>query len=274
MTSKWLPVSLPIIGLVACGVGVLLHLPSGSCDLSSWMCMYQGMMGDFWMMAAPLFVLVVRGIGAGIVQLYRTNVTLRQILSCPDVQLSPHVTVLARTLGIERYLDVIEAPDTEAFCYGILRPRICITSGLINALSIAELEAVLRHERHHLGRHDPLRVVLWTVISNMCWWLESDARQARLHRELAADRAVIVEQGRTPLASALYKLVTLSGTRHIPQSGLALTGISITDARIDQLLQPDSVPQVAPRLWRWLLLPLLLLLTLLLCSGIMAHLWA
>jgi hypothetical protein len=273
ISSKWLPVWLPLIGLASCVVDALLHASGSACASTTWLCNHQGLAGDFWMMGVPFLALLARGVWAGAAQVHRTNAALRRMLGGAHARVPAHAAALARTLGIARRLDMIEASAPEAFCYGLLRPRICITSGLIEALSAAELEAVLRHERRHLRRHDPLRVVLWTVISNICWWLEADMQQASVHRELAADRAVIAEQGRQPLASALYKLATLSRSEHEPQPDLALTGISVTDARIDQLVHPERTPQFAPRWQRWLLLPLLLLATMLACSVIMAHVW-
>jgi hypothetical protein len=273
MRAKWSSFVLLAISLVAaCTLHVTLHSLSKYCLTFEQYCHDHGMGLDFWMMTLPLLGLLLRGGLAGVEQVRRTRSILLPMLQAPRCELPAAAADIARRLKIEQRLDLIADPAPEAFCYGLLRPRICLTSGLIEALSLAELEAVLRHERHHARRFDPLRVVCWTIISKAFWWLEEDATQAHLWRELAADRAVIAEQGRQPLASAIYKLISLSRFQDHPQKDLALSGLSVTDARIDQII--SSAPTCLPlsrRLLRWIALPLLLLIVLLVCSSSMAH---
>ncbi len=53
---------------------------------------------------------------------------------------------------------VIDDPRVEAFCAGLLRPRVYITSGALAVLDGQGLNAVLAHERRHASRRDPLRL--------------------------------------------------------------------------------------------------------------------
>lgn len=273
MRRKWLSISLPLLGIFACAVGILLQTSSRHCMASSWFCNAQGMVRDFWMMAVPLLVLFGRGAWAGIVQLRRTYTVVRTMLRLPRAPELPLITELARALSLSGRIDVVTYAAPEAFCYGLVRPRICLTSGLLAVLSPQEIEAVLRHERHHLRQFDPLRTVVWTVLGGTFWWLEDRAEHAHLLRELAADRAVIVEQGRTSLASALLKLLTVPRIGQLPTSEIAISRLSITDARIDQLVRSEQTPPPTRKSWQWLYLPTLLALTILLCSLIMARLW-
>jgi Zn-dependent protease with chaperone function len=262
--------SLALLG--ACALDVAFHRLGTHCPHHSGFCHEEGITIDFWIMVVPLAILLMRGGLAGVKQVRRTRTVLRDILREPRWALPQPVAEVAVHLGIERRLDTIANPIPEAFCYGLFRPRICITSGLVEALSLAELEAVLRHERHHLRCYDPLRIVIWTIISKTYWWLEAEARQAHLCRELAADRAVITEQGPVPLASALYKLLTLSHLQRCQQSDLALSGLSVTDARIDQIIRADRTPLSSrPRLTHWLMLPMVCIVVLLLCSNHITH---
>lgn len=278
MQSKRSPFWMLLSGLAACGLGIPLEFESHACAGSRWVCSQQHMahtiwVHDLWMLALPLAFLLLRGCLGGLQQLWRTRQLLRAMLSLPPHPLSAQIDEIVARLNIEGRVQVVEYATPEAFCYGLFRPRICLTAPLLRLLSPAEVEAVLRHERHHLRRYDPLRTVIWTVVSNMFWWLDDHAHHAYLLRELAADRAVIAEQGRTPLAGALFKLLAVPNAHQLSRPGIIVSGLSVTDARIDQLLHPEQV--VAPRLlvWQWLYLPVVLLLTLMVCSVVMAQIW-
>ena len=277
MQSKRSTFWMLLSGLAACGLGISMEVENHACTGSLWACSQQHMVHniwthDVWMMALPLVFLLLRGCVAGLQQLWRTQQLLRAMLSLPPYPLPAQIAEMVARLDLEGRVQVVEYATPEAFCYGLVRPRICLTTPLLRLLSPAELEAVLRHERHHLRRYDPLRTVIWTVVSNMFWWLDDHAHHAYLLRELAADRAVIAEQGRMPLASALFKLLAVPNAHQMSRPDLVVSGLSVTDARIDQLLHPEQV--VAPRLlvWQWLYLPVVLLLTLVVCSVVMTQL--
>lgn len=274
MPRKWVPILLPLIGVFACGAGVLLQTGSQHCVASRWLCNEQDMLRDFWMMALPVLFLLGRGGWYGIRQLHRTRRIVHTVLQLPRAPQTQLMTELVSKLNLTDRIDIVTYDAPEAFCYGLLRPRICLTSGLLAVLAPAEIEAVVRHERHHVRQYDPLRTLFWTLVSGTFWWLEDRAEHAHLLRELAADRAVIAEQGRTSLASALLKLLTLPRAGRLPTSDTAMSRLSVTDARIDQLLRSEQVPAPTRQLWQWLSLPTLLLLTMLFCSIVMARLWA
>lgn len=271
MQIKRSPFWMLLTGLGACVLAISLESENHACVGSLLMCSQQQLAHDFWMMALPMGFLLLRGCFAGLQQLWHTRQLMRVMLSLPPHPLSSSIAELVTRLNLEGRVHVVEYVTPEAFCYGLVRPQICLTAPLLRLLSPAELEAVLRHERHHLRRYDPLRTVIWTIVSNMFWWLDDHAYHAHLVRELAADRAVIAEQGRTPLASALFKLLAVPNAHQLSRSGIAVSGLSVTDARIDQLIHPEQV--IAPRLmvWQWLYLPIVLLLTLVVCSLIMSH---
>ena len=94
-----------------------------------------------------------------------------------------------------------------AFCHGLLRPRIYVSTGTLAGLRRAELEAVLAHERHHAQRRDPLRLALARVLGEALFFLP--ALPPLLERyavaaELAADEAALRDgQAVSSLAGAL-----------------------------------------------------------------------
>lgn len=271
MRRSLLFVWLSLVSVGACGLGVVLHVSSGGCSLAFWLCQQQSIVLDLVTMGMPLMLLVAWGLFVGIRQLVRTRRAMQHMLALPQRHLPASIIACASELGINDRLDVVTHVQAIAFCYGLMRPRICITTGLLDILSSMEIEAVLRHERHHLQRRDPLRSLLWTMLSGMCWWLEERAEHAHLLRELAADRAVIMEQGRQPLATALLKLLTQPRRDNLIADGLAISGLSVTDARIDQLLKPEQVPPPTGIFNQWLVFPGLIITLMLLCSVAMAY---
>jgi len=135
-----------------------------------------------------------------------------------------------------------------AFCAGILRPSIFVTSGLVAYLRAGELDAVLLHERHHSRRHDPLRQALRQSAADVCfylpllrWW----ARYQYENAELRADRAALQGAGRRPLAGALWAVAAVS-TPH----GVA-TFHGSAELRVAQVLD-DPLPRRGPSFSLWL----------------------
>ena len=95
-----------------------------------------------------------------------------------------------------------------AFCAGLLKPRIYVSSATIEALDAAELEAVVAHEQHHADKRDPLRVFVAGVASDGLFFAPALRRLADRYSalaELAADRAAVRvhRDDPGPLASAL-----------------------------------------------------------------------
>lgn len=131
----------------------------------------------------------------------------------------------------------IACSEPQAFCAGYLRPRIYLSDGARERLSRAELGAVLAHERHHLRRRDPLRLLAARTLADALFFLpilrQLADRYAAL-AELAADEAAVrAARGPAPLASALLKF---SEPGHSPAPIVA-----IAPERVDHLLgAPDA----------------------------------
>jgi Zn-dependent protease with chaperone function len=92
--------------------------------------------------------------------------------------------------------DIVVFDDAapQAFCAGLARPQIYLSSGALRALEAGALRAVIAHERHHRDRRDPLRVLLATVLSEALFFLPVMARLRDRFvalLELAADDAAV-----------------------------------------------------------------------------------
>lgn len=261
--------SLPwLLGLCvsACGVVLLLPAPALCRDMPWCSPSEQGEELLSLAMLLPLIVSVGRGAGAGARQLIRTQQLLRLLTWLPRSAIPANLQSIAHALGIGGQIEVVRDAHPRAFCYGLLRPRIAVTTGLLGVLADDELEAVLRHERHHLQRRDPLRTLLWTIVDAACWRAQDESAEPHLQRELAADRAVIAAGQRQPLARALLKLLSHPRQNDHTASNLAISGLTVTDARIDQLVRGvPAVPVQRAEVFRRWAVPAALLAAPLLC---------
>jgi bla regulator protein blaR1 len=140
----------------------------------------------------------------------------------------------ARPLG-----DAWVIPDERprAFCAGLIRPRIYVSSGAVALLDEPALRAVLAHERHHAGRRDPLRLAAGRVIARALFFVpglgELVCRREAL-AELSADESAVagVPENRSALARAMLTFSDRTG---------ADDGVGIDPARVDYLLgEPPS----------------------------------
>lgn len=86
----------------------------------------------------------------------------------------------------------------QAFCGGLLRPRIFVSSATLDALTEDELEAVLAHESHHARCRDPLRLLIARTASDALFFLPGMRQIASRYAELAevaADAAAVRASG-------------------------------------------------------------------------------
>lgn len=104
-------------------------------------------------------------------------------------------------------LAVADEQQPVAFCAGLIRPRIYVSTGTLAALDGDELQAVVTHERHHARQRDPLRSFVARVLGDALFFLPAARRLGERYAslaELAADRAAVRAAGDSrALASAL-----------------------------------------------------------------------
>jgi Zn-dependent protease with chaperone function len=162
----------------------------------------------------------------------------------PSTTYSYLVTVNATPIAI-----YIDCGYPVALCYGLLWPRLLLSTGALAELVPAEIEAVLRHEQAHMQRRDPLRLVLMRALADALPWLPALKQQATsmlVAQELAADRVALAAVGADALGGALLKVGSLPGSQ--PDHPLAIGAFGPIDARLDQLLGA-ALPAPAPSLW-------------------------
>lgn len=186
-------------------------------------------------MVLTLAVGSIAATGVSAVRLVQRSgrVTRRTTVTAPAALLAA-----ADRVGIAGHLRVFTDDSPLAYTAGLLRPRIWVSTALARGLAVDELDAVLWHEREHLLRRDPLRVLIVRVISSL-FVIVPLVRVAALRfevaKELDADRAAVrAQRGPAALAGALVAL----GDRPAP-TDVAIGAWSMTTARVDQLCGED-----------------------------------
>jgi hypothetical protein len=132
---------------------------------------------------------------------------------------------------------LIDDPRPQAFCAGLLRPRVYVSTGAVALLDASALDAVLAHERHHARRRDPVRAAAAGVLARALFFvpgLGGIFQHQRALAELSADESAMnaAPENRSALARAMLTFA---------DGPAAADGVGIDPARIDYLLgEPPS----------------------------------
>jgi Zn-dependent protease with chaperone function len=119
---------------------------------------------------------------------------------------------------------VIAGERVHAFCAGLLRPRIYLSTGALERLGDAELEAVLAHERLHRVRRDPLRIVAGRVLGEALFFAPAVRALTRRYDQLAE------------LAADDHALAAVGGDRSIVASAMLAFEGGVAPERADHVL--------------------------------------
>lgn len=184
------------------------------------------------------------------------------------------VATAARGVGVIDRLDIVDAARPFGFVHGWLRPRICLSTGLIKRLNESELEAVLHHERCHLERRDPWRVLVVRTISAALWFVPPVRHLADdfvLASEIAADARAVAAMGSARwLASAIAK--TLSSPVAMPSfEGFADARIAVLAGESPAAIGRPGLPAVVVLIEILIITPALARGGLPILSGVWLH---
>jgi Zn-dependent protease with chaperone function len=177
--------------------------------------------------AAAIVVLALAALGAAVL-VVAGRAALRQVR---DHRRLMRALPVSGTVPGHPAVRVLATTTPLAFCAGWLRPRVYVSSGVLQRLSADELAAVLAHEREHQAVRDPLRLAVGRVLAQALFFLPV---LRPLHErygdvaELRADAAAADALGGAvaPLASAML----VFGTS--PTGGV----VGISTERVDSLL--------------------------------------
>lgn len=146
-----------------------------------------------------------------------------------------------RRVGARRRLvsgrEVVLVPSARAlaFCGGLRRPRIHLSSRTLELLDHRQLDAVIAHEEHHVRRRDPLRLAARLLLGRALFFLPGlatlSARLEELSEQAADEHAIRAARGDArPLVGALLAFDAVAAP--------ATAGIS--PARVDRLVGPGA----------------------------------
>jgi len=151
------------------------------------------------------------------------------------------VADMVTTPGRHHGVRVLQTEAPAAYCLPGrgATARIVITSGAVEILTDAEVDATIEHERAHL-RSAHHRMILWAdAVSSLlgrAGILRNYAAQVRRLSEMAADDQAADRCGSRPVASALLTLCTIDPPPPPGGSGLLAMSTSRPAERIRRLL--------------------------------------
>ncbi len=114
----------------------------------------QMMLTHYWLFIAPIFFL-----GVFVVTVWKVRQTRKKIALFEFID-----------NGSDK-IKVFKSDKALAFTFGFLKPKIYLSTTLINDLSKEELDVVLAHENHHLKKRHHLWSLLLSFIKNSLFFL-------------------------------------------------------------------------------------------------------
>jgi len=111
---------------------------------------------------------------------------------------------------------------------GFFRPVILLPIGMVNRLSVQEVEAILAHELAHIARHDWLLNLMQAFVEALfyyhpaVWWISGVIRREREH--CCDDAAVHLTGNRLTYAKALVQVQEMAQSAATPALALGMAG--------------------------------------------------
>lgn len=131
------------------------------------------------------------------------------------------------SVGVQQSIQLLESALIKVpMVVGYLKPIILLPVGTVNALSTAEVEAILAHELAHIRRNDYLINLVQSVIDVLffyhpaVWWMSNTVRAER--ENCCDDLALSVTGNSLIIAKALANLEAIRMSNH--QLSVAFTG--------------------------------------------------
>ncbi|OGH20764.1 MAG: hypothetical protein A3D74_05565 [Candidatus Levybacteria bacterium RIFCSPHIGHO2_02_FULL_37_13] len=133
---------------------------------------------------------------------------------------------------------IIKSTAKFAFCLGIIKPKIYISSNLILKLSKKELRTVVEHERYHLERGDTLINLIVFIVGSLSFafpLINDLIKNYKVRREIEADNFAVAKIGDSRfLVSALKKILVVPAV--VPSSVASIMDHDTLEERIYALL--------------------------------------
>ncbi len=139
-------------------------------------------------------------------------------------------------------ITVITSEAPIALTYGLIKPKVVLSTALVNMLTEEELRAVICHEQFHQQHRDPLKKFLITLFVAAIWYvpiLKWVSKHYQTLREIEADKfAMLQTNNMLDLSSALLKLLK-NEHRQRHAFAVSFADTSVND-RIQHILSPEK----------------------------------
>ncbi|MGG4489906.1 M56 family metallopeptidase [Metabacillus idriensis] len=139
-------------------------------------------------------------------------------------------------------IQVIDENAVLSLTMGFFRPKIILSTGLLNLLDEGERQAVVLHEMYHQQNRDPLKLFILSVCSSVMWYIPILSwfyQKYRTIRELLADHYAISSlQSSADLGSALLKIVKTNQKKKLLSISYAPFADTAINIRIQKILDP------------------------------------
>ncbi|HEY3375395.1 MAG TPA: M56 family metallopeptidase [Candidatus Aquicultor sp.] len=168
----------------------------------------------------------------------------------------PKLRTVLEELNAESFdVRVSEESNVVAFTYGVLKPVMCLSGGVIEVLSTEELSALVAHEIAHIKRRDNLAIFVALFVRDFLWPLPVSHHLLSIfihEKEFAADDFAVSITGKpVELASAIVSVskAARSHKRLSPAYATFFSDKATAKTRVHRLLgSTDRVRPSAVRL--------------------------
>lgn len=217
------------------------------CQASASFTTHPYVITGLFILAVGLLAIILSFIIKSISIYYKTSRFIQKYTK-HNHSLSTKLDQTAKEIGLSGKIIEIQTNEPMVFCYGFIKPRICISTTIVNSLSSQELKAVLLHEQHHAKVYEPIKLLLVKIISNTLFFMpgiKNLTKQYAVFSELAADETATDNfKNKVPLAQALDKILAQKENIMI-QNGLAVSFFSqIIEERVNKLVDTTYVPKL------------------------------
>jgi Zn-dependent protease with chaperone function len=216
----------------------------------------QTVRGDHWVAQTLAAVLALELLGVLVLSLVRTARTRRRHRALLELVVRPAVA--------DEDTRLLDHPAPVAFCIPGARPLLVLSSGMVEELDDAQVDAVVAHERAHLAEHHHLLLLPFVAWRAALPVLPAAGRAHDAVRDLVEMRADDVAlrslHGPDPRRTLAAAIVAVAGGTGglLPAGALAVTGGAVA-VRVRRLLSP-AAPLPAAARWAALACAVALLL--------------
>lgn len=243
--------SVKVYQISALYIEILVHKIKDSCGCEN--------MTQFFAMHPNIFLAVIFfGAGIGIFIIYAiykifklnsaTKKYISRRLSSVQKEHSPKLAEIIKLLGMDAGLFIeTSVCGPEVFCFGYLKPKICISKNLVEILNAKELKAVLLHEIQHVRSYDPLKIFIVKYFNGVFFFLPGAKKLSckyAVYSELSADeKASKDSEMRSGLAGAILKISKEKESMKSQKDAMLHFNGSIIEERANRLCDKAYIPR-------------------------------